>query len=142
MIPTILLSMFMYGILFLTVFCVAGLLAVCIPGAEKSRKRSRIVLVLCVIVVIIALSILACRPVLICPEACRSYVGEEEKERIIRLNSGPYSARIPFIPVCITVKSADVEEVLVETRYFPFGHTEMAINDDGPDPRRGIFGNN
>lgn len=132
----------MYGCLLLAVFCVAGLLAVCIPGAGKNRKRSRTVLILCVIGVVIILSVLAFRPILICPEECRAYVNEEEKQRIIRLNSGLYSARIPFAPVCITVKSADEKEVLVETRYFPFGHTEMAINDDGPDLRRGIFGNN
>ena len=132
----------MYGCLLLAVFCVAGLLTVCIPGAGKNRKRSRTVLVLCVIGVVIILSVLAFRPILICPEACRAYVGGEEEQRIISLNSGPYSTRIPFIPVCITVKSADEEKVLLETRYFPFGRTEMAITDDGPDLRRGIFGNN
>ena len=141
MIVELFLTVFMYAVLILAVCIVAVVLSLCFP---KGRKKSKnlCMLLLCLAFEIAGLIILSCRPVLICPEEYRAYVTEEDRNEIIGYNSGLYSLNIPFVPLCIVVKSADDEEILVETRYFPFGHTEMAVNDDGPDPRRGIFGVN
>ena len=132
----------MYAVLVMALLLMAAVISLCVPKARKSTKMFCRVLLLCLALETAGLIVLSRRPILICPEAFREQISEDEKQQIIGFNAGLYSGRIPFVPVCIVVKDADEDEILVETRYFPFGHTEMAVSDDGPDPRRGIFGEN
>ena len=71
-------------------------------------------------------------PVFVCPAELRPYVSQEQQESIIGFNRGPYSARIPILPVRIVVESADGDKILVRVNYWPFGTTQMSLAKDGP----------
>ena len=142
MFPELLLTVLMYAVLAAALLLIAAVISLCVPKARKSKKTFCRILLLCLVLETVSLFLLSRRPILICPEEYREQISEDEKQQIIGFNAGLYSGRIPFVPLCIVVENADEDEILVRTRYFPFGHTEMAVNDDGPDPRRGIFGGN
>ena len=134
------LSLTFYCCCFFTIALIVAVVPFCVYKKKKDKKIMFVVLCLCLVIVVTGLVRLAGHPLWVCPKRYEGYITEEEKQQVVSFNSGIYSKSIPFIPICIIVTSADKDEIIVETRYFPFGYTRMTINDDGPDLQRNIFG--
>ena len=132
----LILTLVMWGILLFFLFALPRFLIGLIPG---QRLRFGVSL-LCVFVVCVLLF----RPPVIVSEECSPFVSVEMEEQIRAANRGIYSLYIPFFPVYIDVKDASEQVIQVETKYFPFGSTEMSfcIEENGvlPSLERKIFG--
>ncbi|MBQ6076189.1 MAG: hypothetical protein IJK86_08600 [Lachnospiraceae bacterium] len=135
----IILSVLMYILLVVFIALISAAVPFLVYRRWKNKKTFVILFCICLVIILGWLVHRVDHPFLICAKYEES-ITCEEKQRIIGLNSGVYSDSIPFIPVCIIVKNADEEEILVNTWYIPFGYTEMSITDDGPNLIRGLFG--
>ena len=101
-------------------------------GKKMDKKKRGGLFALILAAEIAALGWFGTHPVFVCPAELRPYVSQEQQERIIGFNRGPYSAAIPILPVRIVVEKADGSEVLVRVNYWPFGTTRMSLGRDGP----------
>jgi len=132
----LILTLVMWGILLFFLFALPRFLIGLIPGHKLRFGAS----LLCVLV----FCVLFLQPPVIVSEGARPFISTEMEDRIRGVNRGLYSLHIPFFPVYIDVKDASEQVIQVETKYFPFGCTEMSfcIDENGvlPSLERKIFG--
>lgn len=111
--------------------CIFLLIASLMPFLlyKEQKKKSVFIrwFIIFLLVEFLCLVRVAYNPFFICPEEYREFILEDDQRAIIRLNSGVYSLRIPVIPVCIIVKYADTDRIVVETNYIWYGKTEMTM---------------
>ena len=99
---------------------------------KMDRKKRAGLFALILAVEVIALGWFSAHPVFVCPAELRPYVSQEQQERVIDFNRGPYSPYIPILPVRVVVESADGNEIVVRVNHWPFGTTRMHIGQDAP----------
>lgn len=130
MIETIL-TILVYVYQIFIVLLIASIIPFFVYFKQKKKKVFAILLLLCLCIELVSLGYLANNPIWICPTEYREFISAEKKASLIGCNSGIYSKQIPVIPICIVVKYADEDEVVVVTSCFAFGHTELESGPDG-----------
>ncbi len=119
---------------------VIGLPAIFIIWAFAKNKSplTKSIAVLTIAAVLVGTVITAVRPAVWCPPELRARLTEEDFRKIRALGSGLYSNRLPLIPICVCVDSADGKTVLTTTFYYPFGTVKEQIGPDGYSTVKGL----
>lgn len=112
---------------------ILALIAAVIPlgllALKKSKRLAAGAFALCLAAVLCGAAALATHPVWSCPEEYAGYVSREEKDALLRVNSGIYSPQVPIFAAHVRVLYADETSVRVRTDYLFWGSTEMVLTD-------------
>ena len=92
---------------------------------RKSMKKGTLGTIILAGLLIIALCILASRPMIFCTPD----LPESHRKAIESQAAGVYSHKLPLVPVYVTVDSFSEESVYYTIHYFPFGTVDMAYTE-------------
>ncbi len=102
----------------------------------KKGKKVAVVLLI-VVVLIVTLAYISYYPFV--SQKCE--VPEDYLSEIMEQARGPYSHKLPLLPVCLSIEDYSADRVYYEIHYFPFGFVGMSYSStDGFNQEKPLTG--
>lgn len=100
-------------------------------------KKSVMIFIMIMIILITSLSLLSSNPII----SCKTDVSEHDLDAMESQAKGVYSSALPLVPVYVSVDDVSEKTIFYTIYYFPFGTVGMSYTEgDGYNTEKPLTG--